>query len=319
MSIGNKLMAVAGLAALAACASGPKEDKPNPQFSSASTAMSFDVGQGDQIDVIKLIDPESRRLMLAGDTCQIAEAELDARKKEVRQAAAVQQLECAFQAFKTYSVSYRRFREMQQDPTVNVYDRASSSLALAIRRNEIQDRLLLRSDALCRDFERRLDIDLRIENDTNLGNFMRNNQTRLVGGVGGLLLGGDIVWALTNATKITDLPGYVHDEGQIEKTTMRIAIEGFKLNRKALFAEIDGARRAPVRHGGLPTAEGSTSGGVTPITGYSLERALSDALLYHSACSVGSGLDFAAKIVSRSTPQTQFLEFPTLMKSGVNP
>ncbi|MEM9989003.1 MAG: hypothetical protein AAF723_05730 [Pseudomonadota bacterium] len=312
----NLLFLIAVLWGLTACASGEKPT--NPQFSSMSEPLSFETKRRDEINLIVLIDPENRRLELPTQACQKAEEEVTARKKNVRERATRQQLECAFQAFKTYYTDYQTYINLPQTGGEQFHADAASSLSLAIRRNEIQDRMLLRSDTLCRDFERRLGIQLRIENDTNLSNWMRNSQRRLVGGVGALVLGGDMVWALSNMTRITDLPGYVHDEGKIEKTMVRLATEGMKLQREQLFRSIDSLRRAPPRHGGLSYTDGNNAEGITPITIYSLERAIADALTYHSACSISHGLNYSLEHIITSPPTPSYLEFPTLMPSSIN-
>lgn len=297
-----------------ACASDPSPS--NPQLSSKSEPLAFEVAGTDEIDVITLIDPERRRLLLPGGCAEVDATLAAARKKDERRTATQLQLECAFQAFRTYSIDNQQFRRSVAGSGDEIYARATRSVGLAIRRNEIQDRMILRSDALCRDFERRLNIELRIDNDTNLSNFVRNSQNRLVSDVGSLLLGGDIAWALANATRITDIPGYVHDESQIAKATMRIAIQGLKRVREDLYTDIETRRRASVRAGGLSVGSMMGTDGVTPVTTYSLERAIADALSYHSACSVGVGLEAAAQqlsSISQPTAQGQDVAFPSLV------
>ncbi|WOI54262.1 hypothetical protein [Parvularcula sp. LCG005] len=304
-----------GLFVLAACAGQQR----NPQFNSKTEPLQFEAERTGEIDLVALIDPENRRLRLSSPVCVAAENDIKARDDDKRAAATMQRLECAFRAFKTYTVSYDDFTAWEGTDADVFYRRAAASVALAVRRNEVQDRLMMRSDALCRDFEHRLNIDLSIDNDTNLSNMLLNSKRRIIGGVGSLLLGGDIVWALTTASRITDLPSYVHDEGQIEKTTLRIASDGLKLRRQQLFAEIDRRRRAPVRHGGLSLNEGSVADGVTPVTIYTLERAIADALVYHNACSLNEGLQQAARIVEQSRSAPGPVDYPDLIPSTINP
>ena len=291
---------------LAGCASdGPKS---NPEFSSKTEPLSFEEGQTGQIDLVSLIDPENRRAQMAGAGC-VPEP---VRGKKAKAAAARAELECALRAFKTYHLGTTRFQAALAEDQEAVSRGATGSVALAVRRNDIQDRVLMRSNALCEDFQRRLDIELRIQNDTSFGNWLRNSQTRIVGGAGALLLNSDAVWALTSATRITGLPSYVADEGQIEKATMRIAAEGMRQQRAAMLAGIDARRAKPPRYGGLRLPSGDGREGLTPVTEYSLERALGDALDYHAACSVNRGLDYVQDVMSRNRPVPVAVSFPAL-------
>ncbi len=299
-------------AALAGCAGGSKVSD-NPQFSSKSEPMSFESAGVDDIDIVRLIDPEGRGAYLPGESCDV-NRDVEGAPRFSKQEVLMRRVECAFQAFKTYSLSHQEFLTGPKGGDA-AYARFAGSPALAIRRNEIQDRMLLRSGALCRDFQRRLNINIEIQNDTNLTNFMRNSQERIVDQVSSLFPGGEVVSAITSGTGITDVPRYVQDEGQIEKVTARLAINGMGMARREIIAQIDQTRTAPVRRGGLPVGEQSGGLGVTPVTVYSLERAVADAMHYHSACSVNIGLQYAARLVANeaATPPETEKSFPPLL------
>ena len=294
-----------GAAAMSACAGG--ERRANPQFSSMSEPLAFAANQSGQVDLVGLMDPERRRVALGGRCADGAPA----RGRDAKRAAAVREFECAAAAFKTYHLGADGFAAaLARDPEA-VTRGAAGSVTLAVRRNDIQDRIVLRSDALCEDFQRRLNLGLRIENETSFGNWIRNSQARLVGGVGALLLNSDAVWALTNATRISGLPTYVEDTGKIEKATLRIAAEGMDQRRAALLQKLDMRRAKAPGRGGLALADGERRG-VTPITDYSLERAVTDALAYHQACSVANGLEYVEEVMARNVPVPVSVTFPTL-------
>ena len=292
------------LLCLAACASD--ERRANPQYSSLAEPLSFTADRSSEIDLIELIDPEARRLSLPG--CEEG-AEV---REEDRRSDATRRFECAVRAFKTYHLGRDAWAGALADDPEAVSRAATGSVALAMRRNDLQDRIVLRSDELCGDFERRLELSLRIENRTGLTNWLRNNQTRLVGGVGALLLDSDVVWALTNATRITGLPTYVEDTGKIEKQVLRLSVQGFRQNREAIRAGMDLRRAKAPRYGGLRLPAGDGRDGLTPITEYGLERAVADALGYHQACSVAEGLTYASEVLARNVPVPVAVSFPAL-------
>ena len=298
------------LATLSACASG--ERRANPQFSSMSEPLEFSADRSGQVDLVGLMDPEGRAPRLGGRCAAPAPGRGGGgRSDEARRAEAVRAFECAASAFKTYHLGADQFAAALRADPEGVTRGAAGSLRLAVRRNDIQDRIVLRSNILCEDFKRRLNVGLRIENETGFGNWVRNSQTRLVGGVGALLLNSDAVWALTNATRISGLPTYVEDTGKIEKATLRVAAEGIDQRRAAMLQTLDLRRAKAPGRGGLALADGERRG-VTPITAYSLERAITDALAYHQACSVANGLEYVEEVMARNVPVPVAVEFPAL-------
>ena len=313
-----------GLLGLAACASDGKSS--NPLRSTVTEPMAFEERETAEIDLVSLIDPENRRLQLHGRACGLPEAV--PRNKDVRRKLYVKDLSCAIEAFQTYYMSYPQFQAfLTSTGDTNAandahYKSAVNSLALAVKRNQIQDRVMLRSDALCVDFQRRLGLRVSVENDTTLNNWLNNSRARIIGGVGSLFLNSDAVWALTNATRIAGVPGYVSDEDRIELKVLQVAGEGIKLVRRDKFEDINARRffhkmpqdpmSGPVINKSFtpllkPTRLDGANGvppgtisnykdiqktiGVVSIGSYTLEQALTDVVEYHNICSVSSGLD----------------------------
>ena len=323
----SRVSAVVLVAALAGCASVGKES--NPQRSSSSVPLSFEERETGAIDLVALIDPENRRMSLPGQVCGMPDTL--PRRRDAREQQYVKELSCAISAFGTYYQTYEEFRSsvkgnrpgMAGNDTQS--EAAVNSLALAVKRNQIQDRIMLRSDALCTDFQRRLGLQLRVENDTFFSNWLQNSRTRVVGGIGSLFLNSDTVFALTSAARITGTPGYINDEEQLEVTVMQVAARGIDLARQQKREEINERRFfqrtdenpltgpemdatfAPLLEKvSLEISDGMPPGdipsydeiqktvGFVNIGAYSLENALADVIDYHSLCGVAAGLNAVA-------------------------
>jgi hypothetical protein len=313
-----------GLLGLAACVSDGKPS--NPLRSSVTEPMSFEERETAEIDLISLIDPEERRFALPGRNCGLPRNM--PRDKDKRRKIYVNEMSCAIAAFQTYYMTWPQFQQYvsvaDDSKTANDehFKRSVNSLALAIKRNQIQDRIMLRSDALCLDFQRRLGLQVRVENDTTLNNWLYNSRARIFGGVGSLFLDSDVIWALTNATRISGVPGYISDEDRIELKVLQIAGEGITLVREDKFEDINKRRfyrkaESDPMHGprigqkfrplmqptGADITDGAPPGtsstykdvqktiGVVSIGSYTLEQALTDVVEYHNYCSISSGLD----------------------------
>jgi hypothetical protein len=289
---------------LAACASG-QQRPANEAFASESAPLAFELDGSSAIDLPALIDPEGRAAALPG-----CEPRPPGRGQEAQAAEAARRFECALRAFKTYH------RTAGLDFTPEADARAGArSVALALRRNEVQDRIVLRSDALCDDFQRRLDIELRVRNETDFGNWLRISQTQMLGGAGALLLDSSGLWALTAVSRLTGVPRETVDEGQIEKAAVRIARQGMDQRRAALFEAMRLRRARQPRFGGL-AVDDRRKKGVTSLSEYGLERAIADAIGYHQACTISEGLAYVEEVMTTNRPVPVAVEFPALETDG---
>ncbi len=302
---------------------------------SNSQPMAFESQEIGQIDLISLIDPENRRATLQGRNCSVP-ARMPRNVDEKRKIFS-NELSCAVEAFQTYYMTYSEYETSRQTFTDDNkrndkhYESAVNSLALALRRNQIQDRIMLRSDALCSDFTRRLGLDLRIGNEaTGVGNWLSNYGSLVVSGVGSLFLNGDAIFVISNAARFGGVPGFVNDKEQLEVAVMQLAREGMNLvrnDKQALINERRFFKKQPedpitgpalnevfepllqpasVEIGdGLPAGVTSTyqemqkTIGVVSIGSYTLEQGLSDVIDYHASCSIAAGLNRAADRLSK--------------------
>ena len=187
---------------------------------------------------------------------------------------------------------------------------------------------MLRSDALCSDFKRRLGLQLTIGNETEgFGNFLANYGSLVVSGIGSLFLNGDAIFVISNAARYGNVPGYIDDEQQLEVAVMRIATEGIALAQNEKLKAINARRYfrrdaddpltspamgevftpllqpasvdVEIGDGVPPGVDNSytdlkSTVGVVSIGSYSLEEALSDVIDYHNRCRISAGLQQAA-------------------------
>ncbi len=331
-----KTFLIFGLTALIATGCATKQEsaeakRNNPVRSSMTEKLQIENDQRGYINVVELLDPEGRANRLPGGTC----VQPKKVKKKNMKAQAQRDITCALQAFETYYMTWPEFEKYVGYANGGRggdehYENAVNSIALAVRRNKVQDRIINRSDALCQDFQRRLGVNLQIQNDSSMGKWMRNSQTRIAGGIGALFLNSDALWAVTNVAQITGLPGYIHDEDEIEKSVARISIEGISIARLDLKDEIN-AKRFFIRDEGqtitgpdlskiyskagerinprtrfvsvdavdfdTPTKyhKATLEVGLTSIAAYTMEQAIGDVVSYHNSCSIYNGLEYSAR------------------------
>ena len=319
---------------LVACASKEKSaemKRNNPIRSSMAEKMRIEVDQRGVVNVSELLDPEGRATHLPGGTC----VKPKKIKKKHRKDWAVRDITCSLQAFETYYMTWPEYKSYVNSTTGKNsgdthYQYAVNSIALAVRRNKVQDRFMNRSDSLCQDFQRRLGVNLAIQNDSSMGKWMRNSQTRLVGGIGALFLNSDALWAVTNVAQITGLPGYIHDEDEIEKAVTRISIEGISIARQEMKDNINAKRFFIRDHNQNITGpdlskiyskagerispktrfvsvdaldfdappeyhKATLEVGLTSVAAYTMEQAIGDVIEYHNSCSVSLGLEYSAR------------------------
>ncbi len=147
---------------------------------------------------------------------------------------------------------------------------SSATRDTPMTRNVIQDRIIAASNQRCNVF---LNYIQRHQAATN---FTLGSLTSLLAGSGAIATGATTARALAGSAGIVSSVRAEYDQTYFYNQTVSIISKGIRQRRKTLLAEIDARRN---------TEPGNS------VVAYTIERAVSDALVYHGACTIMAGLE----------------------------
>ncbi len=148
-----------------------------------------------------------------------------------------------------------------------------------LRRNRVQDRLIAASNETCKDFKEKLQL-LQAE-----GNFVFGAITTALAGAGAIVTGATGARILAGSAGVTSGIGAEFNDAFFASLAVEVLTKAFEARRKDILMEIGKHRMVP------------KSG----IEVYPVERAVADALNYHAACNLISGLEEASERVTLSS------------------
>lgn len=137
------------------------------------------------------------------------------------------------------------------------------------RRNQVQERILTASENRCNLYKAYM------KNLNTRTNFLMGATTTILGGAGAIV-GGAAARTYAGAAGVVSGVRSEFDQAYYSRKTFGLVATGIDERRKELKNEMKEKRKAD-------------------ITVYTVEEAVGDAILYHGACSMDSGLDEAAK------------------------
>jgi hypothetical protein len=269
---------------LSACASTTGTGEPRATFGFGTPDVTMSgpaelMGWYDfeRVDLVRLIDPENQR----GNRCA-AVATRDKGRCE---------LDAAFHYFAAGASA----------PGAN-------QNAFIQRRDAIQDRIMAASEQRC--YAYRLQLTRNVSNT----NFLLGSATTILAGAGAVFTDPATIRALSAAAGISNGISAEYQRSYLHTLTLQLITRGIEIRRRTIRNEIEMLRGSPLVYGepfawspqGQVTTPTAANDGVDAnasprwVSEYTLERAVADALRYHGACTVLSGLEEANKLVENS-------------------
>jgi hypothetical protein len=224
-------------------------------------------GGGDRVNsagVHQLLGPEFERL----DLIQL----LGVPQRSVEAQQAQQDCKTSSDARPSHSEEYRMGCLI--DDAFSRYH-TDSALDTEARRNSIQDRILSASDQRCNVFL------IYIHRHEAATSFWLGSLTTLLAGAGAIATGVDAARTLAGSAGIVSGVRAEYSQSYLENQTTSIISKGISQRRKAIKDEIDARRH-------------------DPLTSYTIERAVGDAMRYHGSCSIIAGLEETDTTLSKS-------------------
>lgn len=282
--------AAIGAALLTGCATRTGTGEPRATFGFGAPDLTMSgpaelLGWYDfeRVDLVRLIDPDGVRVNAACGTQEVRDR--DRGRCE---------LDAAFRQFAAQGDNAELIR----------------------RRDAIQDRLMAASEQRC--YAYRLQLTRNVSNT----NFLLGSATSLFAGAGAAFTDPSTVRALAAAAGITNGVNAEYQRSYLHTLTLQLITRGIEIRRHTIRNEIETLRGSPLVYAQPfrynPAADPAAQGAATAaantatspsaavdsqprsITDYSLERAIGDALRYHGACTVLSGLEEANKQVENA-------------------
>lgn len=149
------------------------------------------------------------------------------------------------------------------------------------RRDRVQDRLIAASNQRCNVYKTYLK-----RLDSHAG-FLFGALSTALGGAGAIVTGETAARTLSGLAGITSGVGAEYEKNFFANVATHFIIPGIDQRRDEILAEI-------------ATKRGDANGTATPITKYTVERAVADVSLYHGACSLNVGLSRSGKLVDEA-------------------
>lgn len=167
---------------------------------------------------------------------------------------------------------------LEGDAFVKALDQALSDFAASGRgtkeaRNRIQDRLIMASNVLCEDYK------VSLKRKQAGFNFGFGTAATLFGAAGALVPYAETAKILSGAAAATTGIRAEYNEDFYANITAHVITKAINLRRGDILDGLRDARK-------------------TPLAEYSMEAAIGDAVTYHGACTLISGLEVADKAVS---------------------
>ncbi len=270
--------------AAAGCAGGPVDDfvegivghdrkKDDPSTGARGIA---DGKQLDRIDFLNLLDPEKRRFDVCDDlggfsdmketetvaetTAGVAQTKYTHRARQLsrkerqqnEQNAHDKQVQCAFAAFYTYTLSCPEEINAQDQISQAVCRHqqkytfsgetakaAAKNLALIIRRNQVQDKIVAVSENVCRRFK------IALNDQITKTNFSLGSTATALAGLGAIFTPADTARALSGASAIFSGIRAQYNDAYLQSLTVQVVTKGIELKREQILDEINGKRYGP--------------------------------------------------------------------------
>lgn len=181
------------------------------------------------------------------------------------------------------------------DAAFRTFYRDTAKDDLQLRRNRVQERILAASVQRCGNYVRFLK-----QFDTEIG-FSLGSLATTLAGVGAIVTPANAARALSGAAGITTGVNAEFQQQFFSKLAMQVITKGIEARRTALYKEI-------VEKQGKE------------ILKYTVEAAVKDALMYHNACTLLTGLEEAGASIERASNPgvaqlTEFFKANPAMKS----
>lgn len=178
-------------------------------------------------------------------------------------------------------------------------DKKQSDQTLALLRNEIQDQIIAASNQRCHQWK------LFFANSAENFSFAATTAGTVTSAMGTALTRTGAKSIASAATSIFTGANSNFSDAYLQTKTISVIFQGIDTRRQNILNNIVTLRF----HAGQNGAEGAPA----PLTEYSLSRAIADALEYHAACSVQSGLQQASEAMAQapSAPAPQVTPPPT--------
>ncbi len=142
------------------------------------------------------------------------------------------------------------------------------------RRNRIQERILSASNQRCGEYKNYLK-----QFDSGI-NFFLGSLTTAVAGAGAIFTGVDTIRALSGSASILSGVRSEFNQEYFSNQTIQVLTNGFEAKRREIYKGILKTRKQG-------------------LTRYPVEAAIKDAVVYHSSCSLLTGLEYAALSIER--------------------
>ena len=231
-----------------------------------------------RIDFMYLLDPEDRRFQVCPGLPDRSTREVNTtitewsaekkawvkvkRKTRNRHAedriTTNREVQCAFAAFYTYSESCPRgdavdFEQGQTDAISRAVcleqsrwtfsgetaRQAAKNMALIIRRNQVQDKILAVSENVCRKFK------IELNDQVTKSNFAFGSTAAIVGGLATIFTDPTTVRSLAGAASIVSGIGAEYNNAYLQGLTVHVITKGIDARREEILEEINGHRYGP--------------------------------------------------------------------------
>ena len=162
------------------------------------------------------------------------------------------------------------------DAAFRTFYRDTEKGDLQLRRNRVQERILAASVQRCGNYVRFLK-----QFDTEIG-FSLGSLATALAGVGAIVTPANAARALSGTAGITTGINAEFQQQFFSKLAMQVITKGIEARRAALYKAIEGRQ-------------------AKEISEYTVEAAVKDALMYHNACTLLTGLEEAGASIERAS------------------
>lgn len=162
------------------------------------------------------------------------------------------------------------------DAAFRAFYRDTAKEDLQLRRNMVQERILAASVQRCGNYVRFLK-----QFDTEIG-FSLGSLATTLAGVGAIVTPANAARALSGAAGITTGVNAEFQQQFFSKLAMQVITKGIEARRTALYKEMEEKQK-------------------NTILEYTVEAAVKDALAYHNACTLLTGLEEAGASIERAS------------------
>ncbi len=223
---------------------GPIWDDENPSTGSGAIVIG---DQLEKVDLLTLLDPEKRR---SGICTDLNSGNGQKKKNGDAQPRAIEEMQCAFNAFYTYTERCAPTPSGQTAATTTCSktgfsfsgeqaEQAAKNLALIVRRNQVQDEIISVSENVCRRFK------IALNDQITKTNFSLGTAVSTLAGLGAIFTDATTARSLAGAASIVSGIRAEYNEAYLQSLTVQVVTKGIDAKRQDVLDDINGRRYGP--------------------------------------------------------------------------